>query len=211
MAGPQVDPGHYRFEEYVHEGRWASYWHQIANVLEYEPASVLEVGVGAGVFGAVLRQLGTSVTTVDLDARLRRSCAATVRELPFADRSFSVAACFRVLEHLPFVEFEPAVRELLRVSNKGVVLSLPDRTRTLRFAAHVPRRGMFRWMVELPRLKALRPEYDGQHYWEVGWEGYPLEAVTARIREAGAQTVASYRVSDWPFHRFLVLAKPAGS
>ena len=48
---------------------------------------------------------------------------ADITRLPFPDRSFDVAGCFEVLEHLHAPQ--QALRELVRVSRSAVILSVP--------------------------------------------------------------------------------------
>ena len=106
-----------------------------------QPQSLLDVGSGRGVFLWPLldafREL--PVTAIDvLDHRLEVLEAvhdggverldprrADVAELPFEDRFFDVATVLEVLEHLR----EPgrAVRELLRVSRRFVIASVPSK------------------------------------------------------------------------------------
>ncbi len=55
--------------------------------------------------------------------------------LPFADRSFSVAASVDAIEHLPGAELTMALSELIRVAKKAVVNSFPDGVRARRVDA----------------------------------------------------------------------------
>jgi 2-polyprenyl-3-methyl-5-hydroxy-6-metoxy-1,4-benzoquinol methylase len=98
---PQVEPSHYRGLDYNTKGRWASYWHQISEVLDVSPASCLEVGVGAGYVRHALQENGVTVTTVDIDPRLGVDRVGDVSALSCADGEFDVVLCAQVLEHVP--------------------------------------------------------------------------------------------------------------
>jgi len=50
-------------------------------------------------------------------------------------------------------------------------------------------------------------KFDGEHYWEIGKEGYPLQKVMDEMRRAGFKIEKTYRVFEHPYHRFFVLAK----
>ena len=50
---------------------------------------------------------------------------AAITALPFPDRSFPVVSCIDVLEHLSPADRERAIRELLRVSNRHLVIACP--------------------------------------------------------------------------------------
>lgn len=41
----QVDKKHYNFEKYCGPDRWASYYHQIDEVVKLNPKNILEVGI----------------------------------------------------------------------------------------------------------------------------------------------------------------------
>jgi 2-polyprenyl-3-methyl-5-hydroxy-6-metoxy-1,4-benzoquinol methylase len=101
------------------------------------PDSVLDVGCGEGVLTyRWAQQLGDRpVLGVDLaDPKLEaewstrrrpnlefRATAAT--ELPFADRSYDLAAAIEVLEHVP--EPERTLAEMARVAARHVLISVP--------------------------------------------------------------------------------------
>ncbi|MBI3962465.1 MAG: hypothetical protein HY335_06920 [Deinococcus sp.] len=76
-----------------------------------------------------------------------------------------------------------------------------------RIDIQIPRRGDFKRLITLPRLRAPVHEHDGQHYWEISKAGYALRRVLGDMRAAGFQVVKTYRVFENPYHRFFVLRK----
>lgn len=85
--------------------------------------SLLEVGTGPGRDAAAFVAAGLCVAGVDLSVENARRCrdlgvdarAASVVELPFADRSFDAAWTMSTLLHLPDDLFDAALDELSRV------------------------------------------------------------------------------------------------
>jgi SAM-dependent methyltransferase len=49
-------------------------------------------------------------------------------------------------------------------------------------------------------------EFDGQHYWELGTEGYPVARIVDAIRQRGMTLVCEFRVPEMPWHHFFVAA-----
>ena len=99
--------------------------------------SVLDVGTGTGRAAIALARRGASVTGVDASAEMlavaqRQAEAAGVRvtfaredahRLPFADRSFDVVVCLRVLMHTP--DWRRSLSELCRVAGDRVLFDYP--------------------------------------------------------------------------------------
>jgi len=125
---PQVAASHYWSRSYNSKERLNSYWHQVDEVLRLEARSALEVGPGAGMVTGWLRRAGVQVTTLDMDPALHVDLHGSVTDLPLDDGAVDVALCCQVLEHLPFGEAQPALAELGRVAQSGVVVSVPDAT-----------------------------------------------------------------------------------
>jgi len=50
-------------------------------------------------------------------------------------------------------------------------------------------------------------KYDGEHYWEIGKAGYPLQRIINDIRKTGFNIKKTYRIFEWPYHRFFILKK----
>lgn len=135
---------HYSLD-YFRDGRVFSYAHQIDSVLSFEPKSVLEIGIGIGMVTAALRSVGIKVITLDYQEELKPDIITSVTQIPLEENSIDVSLCCQVLEHLPFDMFESAVRELARVSSKGVVLSLPDITPHYEIRLRLPKFGLYHW------------------------------------------------------------------
>jgi SAM-dependent methyltransferase len=195
---------------YDSKGRFASYWHQIAEIAELQPGSVLEVGPGNGLVASYLRARGLGVTTLDIDGRLRPDVVGSIRAIPFPDQTFHSVVAFEVLEHLPYADFVLALAELHRVAKKYAVVSLPDSNRVYRCSIQVPRLGEMKRLVPLPRLRPPAHRFDGQHHWEIGKAGYGLRRVVSSIDRSGFRLLKTFRVFEMPYHRFFVLGKGDG-
>jgi SAM-dependent methyltransferase len=204
---PQVEPSHYFRKEYDTKGRFISYWHQINEIILLEPNSMLEVGIGNGLVTNYLKRRDIDLTTLDIDGRLNPDHVGTVLDMPFADKSFEVVVCYELLEHLPYKDVHKALAEIHRVSSKYAVLSLPDSTRAYRLDIQIPKIGELKRLIPLPRLKAPKHRFDGEHYWEIGKTGYPLRKIMREMRSAGFEIKRTYRVFEHSFHRFFVLGR----
>lgn len=202
----QVPTTHYSHDRYMHKARWASYWHQMREVTSLTPASVLEVGVGTGVVAATLRGWGIAVKTLDIDASLSPDVLGSVTAIPLPDGSVDVALAGQVLEHLPWEEVGTALREMRRVSRKGIVVSVPDRRHTLLFCSlQFPLFGRREFAVRIPTRKPHR--FDGQHHWELGVPGYPIARFKELAASCGLKLIRSCAPSDVPTKHFFVFEK----
>lgn len=209
---PQTDRSHYD-EAYYERRRLYSVGVQAEVLWTLRPVSVLEVGPGRGVFAAFFRQLsGARVVTLDIDPTLRPDVIGSVFELPFDAGAFDAAACFQMLEHLPFERFGPALSEMRRVAKVGMALSLPDCSLalTLRLGIRNPRKDglVGAWTVQpgswaLRRFKTV-PNSAG-HYWEIGRKGTPLSVVRRAIAQSGWKVEKEFRTAENAYHRFFVL------
>ncbi|MFX0197387.1 MAG: class I SAM-dependent methyltransferase [Candidatus Hodarchaeota archaeon] len=93
--------------------------------------SILDVGCGNGDF---LNHLPDSYQKIGLDfcaepLKLVRSPAVIGRidALPFDSFQFDLVTCFELLEHLSYYEFPQALSELERVSQRYIMISVPNR------------------------------------------------------------------------------------
>jgi len=203
----QVEPSHYFSKTYDSKERFISYWHQINEIIMLKPSSILEIGIGNGLVANYIKQREFDITTMDIDERLNPDKIGSVLFIPFSDESFELVACFETLEHLPYKHFPKALSEIYRVSEKYVILSLPDVTRAYRFDVQIPKIGELKRLIQLSRLKAPVHEFNGEHYWEIGKAEYSLRMVMNEMRNAGFEIKKTWRIFEIPYHRFFILGK----
>jgi len=204
----QVAKEHYEFGKYVTKQRWASVWHQLDEITRLTPNNVLEIGPGPGIFKAAARSLGYCVETLDIDPDLKPDHVASVFAMPFDDRSFDVVCAFQMLEHLPFERSLQAFKEMVRVSGKAIVISLPDAATRWPFTGYIPKFGLVSFSIPRPRIRPKKHVFDGEHYWEINKADYPLSRIIKSLtQDLPITLVRTYRVPENPYHRFFVYSK----
>ncbi len=107
----------------------------LAKIVELDPASFLDAGCGEGFVAQLLLERLPALPLTGFDHNpdsvgmaQEKSPGATfqaasIYEIPFADRSFDLVGCFEVLEHM--VEPSKALAELGRVADRSMVISVP--------------------------------------------------------------------------------------
>lgn len=203
----QVHPDHYFNEVYEGKGRFISYWHQIDEIISLNPRKILEVGVGSGFVSGYLKERNINVITLDIDKRLNPVIIGNVLNLPFKENSFDVIVCCEVLEHLDYENFYSSILEISRVSRAYIILSMPDVSRVSRFSIQVPVIGDLKLLIPIPRFRKLKHKFDGEHYWEIGKKGYPIKKIINDIQRTGMYVEKTYRIFEYPYHRFFLLKK----
>jgi len=203
MNYKQADKSHYNFDKYAFEGRFVSYYWQLKEVLGLNPSSVLEVGVGNKVFGDFIKNnTAVSYKSVDIAEDLKPDVVGSVLQLPFADKSFDVVCAFEVLEHLPFEQFDQAIRELCRVARTHIVISLPHFGPMLSLSLKIPFLPQIRVAFKIPF--PTKHNFNGQHYWELGKCGYQVKKIKC-ILETHGELVRDFIPFGNPYHHFFVL------
>ena len=192
---------------YDSKRRFASYWHQIREIITRQPKRVLEVGMGNGFVSRYVREQGIELTTVDIEAALRPDIVADVSNLPFSDALYNIVTAYEVLEHMPYEKSLLGFQELQRVSSEWVLISLPDATHAFRFALTIPHFGYVQKVLSAPFLLPRQKPYAKSHEWEIGIKQYPLKRILADIKSTGLQLIKTYRVYENPYHRFFILKK----
>ena len=157
-----------------------------------------------------LKENGVDVTTFDFDKELKPDIVGDVRDMKgVKDNSFDVVMACEVLEHIPWDDVPEALRELRRVSNGYVVVSLPQYGWSFNINLVIP------FLDRFTKKKSLNigffihrfysnVTFDGQHYWEVGCKDYSLK----RVRELFSKYFNiedEFEVELNRFHRFFVL------
>jgi SAM-dependent methyltransferase len=207
MLSKQVDKSHYCFDNYISKKRWISLWHQLDEVLSLQPENVLEVGPGPGMFKKMAAVFGLTVKTIDVDPDLAPDYVASVTNLPFQDHDFDCVCAFQVLEHLPYAQALEAFEEMVRVSKKNIVISLPDAKKLYYYHFTIPKIGTKQVFLPRPPLKPVLHHFDGQHYWEINKKGYVLKDIIADFCSHNVELIKTYRVKEYLYHRFFVFEK----
>lgn len=202
----QVESNHYDFGRYMSIQRWCSFWHQLDELQKLKPESVLEIGSGSGLLKIVAAKFGIKVDTLDHDPDLNPDFVGSGTAMPFDDASYDVVCAFQMLEHLPYEVSLKAFGEMVRVSRRHVVISLPDAKVVYRYLFHVPRLGSQEFFLPKVQLGLPEHEFDGEHYWEINKRGYPLSRVIADFSQY-MRLIETYRVREIPYHRFFIFER----
>jgi SAM-dependent methyltransferase len=107
-------------------------FHATVELLPPPPATVLDVGCGAGVLTDYLTGLGYQATGADVNEPMMAQMSSphvssSIDELPFSDGSFNAVVASEVMEHLPVEVYERARVELARVAADVIVVTVPNR------------------------------------------------------------------------------------
>ncbi len=202
----QVDKSIYEFSSYMTKQRWCSVWHQLDEVQKLKPDRVLEIGVGSGLFKVVAATFGILVETLDFDPDLQPDYVGSATAMPFSDAAYDVVCAFQMLEHLPYEASLQAFSEMVRVSRRYVVISLPDARSVWPYKIHIPKFGTHDFLVPRPQLKVPVHEFDGEHYWEINKRDYPFSRVIADFSKR-LRLIKTYRVFENSYHRFFVFER----
>ncbi len=107
---------------------------RIKEIISYIPDnvnSVLEVGCGDGriindLIGKYERICGLDISLEGLEKVKADKVQGSVDDLPFPDNSFDLVICSEVLEHLPYSIYQKAIKEIMRVTRKYILISVPN-------------------------------------------------------------------------------------
>lgn len=211
---PHIQAAAYDFSKYVSAARWRSYYQQIIEALAARPQSLLVIGTGDGVVAQVLRHLlpDADIKTFDFHPGLHPDILGDVRDIRrlLGDRTYDCILCCQVLQHLPFSDFEPIVRDLAQCVVKRLVLSLPYHSAKLALTLELPRGRPLRWFCGIPRFWKRKWAYDGHHYWEIDSPNCP-RANVANVLAKYFRVCNRYRVDFCEDHCFFILTPLASS
>jgi SAM-dependent methyltransferase len=192
----------YFSDNYFSLKQLCSFVHQIHDIHQLRPKSVLEIGIGNGFTSTFLKRAGYDVTTNDINPSLEPDICCPLSELAqrLSGRSFDLVVCCEVLEHMPFEDFEPNLRTLRSLGNR-LYLTLPNHKALLGFA----------WLPRLPKVPSIqvgslyceipvaRP-LQAMHYWEVGSADFTSRKSIANRLRNYYSSVTSRRYALNPYH-----------
>ena len=195
------------YYEYISKIRWISYFHQIEEILNFEPNSILEIGSGMGVLKVVLKEvLNQNIETMDLYDTFKPDHIGSVTAIPFPDNVYDVVSCFQVLEHLPFDDLEKGLSEMMRVSSKAVIISLPNANRPLRIHFSIKNINIIiKKFILKNKIKSKN------HFWEINLKGYDEKKIRKLLSNIAIKNnftlSKDFRVIETPFHHFFIFTK----
>ena len=191
-----------------HPLRIESITEQLRQICYSGYTNVLEVGVGRGFLKHCFKLFPQiSHTTLDIAEDLSPDYVGSVTNMPFEDNQFDLVVCGEVLEHLPFTDFLPSLKEIRRVARYKAIISLPDERRHFGLAVCLARFGWFRfeWNPTRRRYACKEFEFTGEHYWEIGCKGTQIKDVLVNIKKAGFKIEKQYRLWRHSWHCFFIL------
>lgn len=199
---------HYFDLKYLAPPRMASFGYQVRLLCQNFPpkSDVLEIGAGPGLVTSLLRQLGMTVKTLDVDDRLNPTITASITEIPLADNVVDCFLCCQVLEHLAWDVVPAALAELRRVSGGGV-LSVPSNRPTYVLIRHNHRSRSGHRRIELGSRsgKPVKGTRDG-HYWELD-SNVTTPSFRKLLVDAGFTIEQELRPFENLYHHFFVVHK----
>lgn len=146
-------------------------WHRVyvilKEVLRLKPNSILEIGVGSGVFEDLLKSKAEHYVTFDISPILEPDVVSDLQtHQPSLDNTFDLAICSQVMEHIAYNEIRHSLDNLnsyLR-NNGRLMITVPHQ------------RLYFLWMIptNMPHIITtrrwfLRRAKDPYHEWEIGY------------------------------------------
>lgn len=189
----------YFSDAYFRLHQLCSFAHQIHDIHQLKPKSIIEVGIGNGFTSTFLKSAGFDVFTVDINPNLSPDLCAPISELPnqLRERKFDLVVCCEVLEHLPFDEFESCMQIFQQIASR-MYLTLPQAKKFFGFGGflQLPKLGRRNVNAYLSRAKALPAE----HYWEVGSAGQTSKLQLSKIIAKYFETVEARHYCLNPYH-----------
>lgn len=170
-----------------------------------KPETLLEVGVGEGVVARELRAMGIAVTTVDIAEDLCPDVLGSVTELPFEDASFDAVLAAEILEHIRFEDVSIALKEIARVARTHAIISLPHPGYVFSVDYKLPLLPRIQLFSQIPFFWKTHT-FNGEHYWELGKKGYPIQRFLDAAHDAGLHLKTFGKFGDDPAHRFFLFS-----
>ena len=192
----------FQWGSYSSKRRWSSYWHQIDEGLAVNPRNCLIIGHGDGIVADVIAKYGVKMCSLDISGDLRPDVVGDVTAVPLLAKHYDVTICCQVLEHIEYRRVPQALKELARITRLRVVLSVPDKSRSVDFSFRVSSLRFFR-RIHLPSRRWH--SFDGKHYWELGTLSTPARDFRLLL-ERYFTIEKEFQVQEYAYHHFFVLA-----
>lgn len=155
-------------EEYLSEGyfslrQWHSFCFQAGAVYKLlHNGNILEIGAGSGFVGGVLRSIGFTVESLDVNEHLLPTHIGDISSEDFnLDKKYDCVLCAEVLEHIPIEKFDVCLKNIKRLSKRYVIITLPNCESDNRFSIQLNSHVMGF------KLGRKRASIAAMHFWEL--------------------------------------------
>ena len=207
---PPINIQHYVSNEYLSKERFSSYCAILKMVLKHNYQSIADIGKGSGIMAALLTNFNIPVTTIDYADNLNPDIICDVRNLNQLKEQFDCVLCCQVLEHIPFDDFDKAVKSLIAISKKAVIITIPDRRYYLETSFKIPGFNQKNVQINLPfPIKRWNANKNPEHLWEMNQKPYTESAVCQLIDATCArnnyQLAEHKRIDGNPTHHYFYL------
>lgn len=225
-AAEQLEPGsippdYYDFEFYVSKERMVTYWHQADEILRIRPDRILEIGIGNRIVAGIIGAFGITTTTADINPALNPDVVTPIAELDrrFEPAAFPFVLCARVLQHLPFEQFEPSLRQLHHVTAKHLLLTLPVETLRVYIRLRITGRSARTFSIPFPLfvkrlLQGKRTTSDRagddartQNFWKINQSRRTAMPLVKTIISRYFTIERAYQVPEDMSHAFFLLTR----
>lgn len=192
-----------RWHGYYTEKRIVHQWLQVHLLAGLPVKRVLEVGPYLGLVSAMLASAGYTVTTLDIgpEAPKLGPAAHIQADLTALDpariHGHDVILCCETLEHLPWPAVGGVLAAFAASGTPYLVMSVPYEGAQIGWSfyynGHIIRHRLFtRWLRFLQRFTIKPPADIDTHKWEVGYKGYSLGALKAKVASSGWLPMAQH-------------------
>lgn len=199
----QKNPKDYYSDGYLAPKRLSSYGYQYNLALQTKCTTFLNVGSANNLLRLMLNSQNLEVVESDIDINTKPSIIAVLPDLPYRSKSFEVVLCFQVLEHLPIELFQPCIKEMTRVAQKYLIISLPDQTISNKQKAKNYFYRVFKHPREWKNYRSVK--LDSEHFWEIGQSTVSLDMIVSFFTEENLGIVNHFRNPLFSYHHFFLL------
>ncbi|HNV97635.1 MAG TPA: methyltransferase domain-containing protein [bacterium] len=194
-------------KKYDHYSRWVSYWHQIKNIFDLESKSIIEIGVGSGVFSEYLKKRGFNILTLDIDDSLEPDMVCDISSQHINSIYSDVVCAFQVLEHIDLKNIEVAFDNICKMSKRNIIISLPQNVFSFKFYFKIPLFKPLKLLLTIPKFKENTFFQKNGHYWEIGNKKTSKKWLINNFKKRGFELIKDYTIFENPYHVFFIFKK----
>ncbi len=173
-----------------------------------ENPKILEVGKGNGFVSDFFKKANFDFKTFDINENLNPDIVGNILELDtLIDFKPDLILCSEVLEHIEFDFFEKSLQILSLVSNKYIIITLPEFKKFfgLNMQIRIPKLKVF----SIPLFMKTRGNkvLGSGHFWEIDYDKNSKRENIEKIIKKYFTIIEKDKFHTSPYHNFYVLEK----